>query len=280
MRHLTCALLLLALIAVVTSAQTPPAEKAAELDEAEQLLLRIDEAIYYPSRHGLKDFRFRWKTSGTGVFEELNKDLFIAYAWKSPAFIRLEYVNGEGERIEKLPEISKHPELVKVFKQLEASIHGMAQQHLVGAPYAVIYSDYYKRVVKRVVNNKVEYDVVLTPKKKKHVSQVAIKIIEGLPRRVTKTFENGDSIRAFHRWEKRGDKHLHVGLRVEHNNQLVSDETYNYTRIDGIHVFNELVRASMAGEKKRETMRLDRLQVNIGLADEYFTSREGQKGDK
>ena len=256
-------------------------EEAPKPDPAETLLRAIDERIYYPSQHGLTDFRFRWKTAGTGIFEELNDDLYIAYAWKAPAFVRLEYVNGKGERVEELPEIAKKPEVVQVFKQLESSIHAMAQQHLVGVPYSTIYRDYYKRVDERVVNNKVEYDVVMTPKSKKRLSQVEIRVIDGLPRRVTKTLENGDSLRAFHRWEKRGEKYLHTGLRVEHNNQVVSDEVYNYTRMDGIHVFNELVRATMGGaETKRERLRLHRLQVNVGLPDEYFTSKTDHKGDK
>lgn len=269
------------IVVLLLAAGLPAQEATPKLDAAEKLLRSVDERLYFPSRHGLKDFRFRWKTAGTGIFEELNDDLFIAYAWKAPAFIRLEYVNGKGERVEALPEIAKRPDVVRVFKQLESSIHAMAQQHLVGVPYGTIYRDYYKRVDQRIVNNKVEYDIIMTPKSKKHLSQVEIRVIDGLPRRVTKTLENGDSVRAFHRWEKRGDKYLHTGLRVEHNNQIVSDEVYNYTRMDGIHVFNELVRATLGGgEKKKETLRLQRLQVNVGLSDEYFTSKTEHKGDK
>lgn len=273
-------LLFLLVLVVAAPAQSPEAKQPQkDKSEADKLLERIDEAIYYPSRHGLKDFRFRWKTSGSGVFEELNDDLFIAYAWKVPGHVRLEYVNGKGERVESLPEISKRPELVGVFKQIEASVHGLAQQHLVGAPYSVVYRDYYKRVEKRIVNNKVEYDLVLTPKKKKHVTQVVVKVIEGLPRRVTKRLENGDSLQAFYRYEKRGENYLTAGLRVEHNNQLTMDEEYSYTRMDGIFVLNEIKRAALGSEKTRETIRLDRLEVNSGLTDEYFTKAAEQKGD-
>ena len=269
---------LLAFLLLTTTclfAQTPDGE---EID-AETLLKRLDDSIYYPGREGLKDFRFRWKTAGDGVFEGLNDDLYIAYAWKTPGHVRLEYVNAEGNRIEKLPEIAKHPELVNVFKQLEGMGHALAQQLIVGAPYAEVYADYFKRLERRVINNKVEYDIVLTPKQKKRWTQIVIRVIEGLPRQVTKTDDQGRSLRLFLRFEPRGKKHIASGLRVEQNNQLVMDEVYSYTRIDGVSVLSQLVRATSIPEPSKETIRLERLQANIGLEDSYFTAAEKQSGD-
>ena len=252
-------------------AQTPPlpTQPPEAQDPAERVLREVDARIHCPRLEGMKDVSFLWQLEGTGPFQALS-NIWIKYAWKAPAKVRMEYVHADGTPLETFPEFAKTPQGEALFKHLERQLHGMAQTLVIGMPLQVIYKDYYKEVKTREVNHKVEYRLVLRPKAKKAFTRVEIRIRDGLPREFIKTDAKGRVMTSRFRFEKRGKKWLVTGMKVEQGGPLLMDESYHYVLKKGLLVLQEIERGVLRGEKRKVKVRLEDLRVNQGLKDSDF----------
>ncbi|MCA9321627.1 MAG: hypothetical protein KDB53_12880 [Planctomycetes bacterium] len=236
---------------------------------AEDLLRRVDAGLYYPSVEGLQDLSFRWQLGGTGPFEELSA-LWLAYFWKSPDKMRMQYVNADGSPLEAFPEFAKTEQGEGLLKYLEQQLHGTAQTLLVGIPLHVIYRDYYKELRTVEVNHKLEHRVIMRPKSKKNFVRIDMKIKGNLPIEFRKTDDQGKEVVTRYRYEARGEKHQVKGMKIERNSQIVTDEEYHYVVEKDLYVLSRIERGIMQGEKRMVTVKLEALRVNTGLKDELF----------
>ena len=253
--------------------------ESAEPPDPEALLREVDARIYYPSRAGLRDFRFRWPLAGTGVFEELD-GLAIAYAWKAPGKSRLDLVDSAGRSVADLPDVLETEAGKGLRAQLEREVEAMAQDLLVGKPLAEIYRDYHKTARRREVNRRIEYDLILHPKSKKRYASIVLKIVRGLPRRMIKTTPEGEEHHVYLLYEKRGDKWLRTGTKLEIGGQLLLEQKYSYASKNGVLVPVSMERGVSKGppEQRRQTIKLEGLEVNVGLDDAFF-DRRANTGD-
>jgi len=256
--------------ALALAKQTPPAEASQEA--AEKLLAEVDARIYYPRLEGLKDVSFRWQLGGTGSLEDLGQ-VWLAYAWKSPGKLRMQYVDVAGKPLTALPAVAQTKQGQQMFKQQEGLTHSMAQTLVIGLPLSHIYRDYYKELKSLEVNNKIEYRIIMRPKSKKAYTRIVIKIISGLPREFVKTNSQGAQVISRFRFKKRKAKWIPSGMKVEQNSQTIMDEEYHYVIKKGIHVLQSIERASFRAGNRKTTIKLAHLRVNADIPDAFFEGK-------
>lgn len=244
----------------------------ASEDEAETILREVDARIYRPRDHGLKDLQCVWRCKGDGALASV--DFMIKFAWRAPYAERIEVLTADGKPMTEVPKLLREQKPNYIAEQVEG-MKALVYTRVIGLRLADVYADYYKKVSKREVNNKIETRIEMTPRKKKLFSKIVLKLRDGLPYEEIKSRDSGVDLHILHNYAKEGELFLPKLFHSEVENRLMTEEELYYVAVDGILLATSLERRSAQdGIKGVQKVVLEDVQANKGLPDSMFKAPE------
>lgn len=211
MPHLFTALPLLVLLAFDGS---PPQEAPDEAADSEgmKILRRLDGRIYRATREGLRalSFTFRPRIEGENA-----PKLLVRYRWRAGIGDRIDFLDEEGEVLERPPKLPDLEELHRqgrldqepgtlLTTQMLTASRGLGTSAR-GVGLLELFGDFRVRVDRKVVNHEETVSLILEPRNPKRLRRLTITLDrQGRPWRWERRLLDGTSVLQFHTFEERG----------------------------------------------------------------------------